>query len=324
MIPADGLYTASFHGAVASGKFLMSDSTHPTADERPTEGASVRGGHEPRRRQFVKTSLAAGFAAAASSSINVQALITTDEAGLSAGEIRIPAAGGQIPAYRAQPAAGNRLPTILVVHEIFGVHEHIKDVCRRFAKLGYLAVAPDLFARYGHASAIPDMTTLIRQIVSRASDSEVLSDLETAARWAASHGGDPARQGVTGFCWGGRIVWLYAARHPELKAAVAWYGRLVGESTPATPSQPVDVAGSLKVPVLGLYGGADTGIPAETIEQMRRALASAPAPGSESQFVVYPDASHAFFADYRPSYHERSAQDGWARCQDWFKKYGLS
>jgi carboxymethylenebutenolidase len=301
----------------------MSDTIGPAADDRADEDASGRGSHERQRRQFVKTSLAAGFAAAASS-INVQALITTDDAGLNAGEIKIPAAGFQIPGYRAQPAGGNRLATILVVHEIFGVHEHIKDVCRRFAKLGYLAVAPDLFARYGHASAIPDMTTLVRQIVSRASDSQVLSDLETTARWATSHGGDPARQGITGFCWGGRITWLYAASHPELKAGVAWYGRLVGESTPNTPLHPVDVAASLKVPVLGLYGGADTGIPADTIERMRQALASAPPPGNESQFVVYPEASHAFFADYRPSYHERSAQDGWARCQDWFKKYGLS
>jgi carboxymethylenebutenolidase len=292
-----------------------------TADERAAHVAEVNSGHEPERRQFVKTSLVAGFAAAAASSINVQALITTDEAGLTAGEIQIPATGIHMPAYRAQPAGGNRLPTILVVHEIFGVHEHIKDVCRRFAKLGYLAVAPDLFARYGHASAVPDMTALMRQIVARASDSQVLADLETTARWAASHGGDPSRQAVTGFCWGGRIVWMYAARHPELKAGVAWYGRLVGESTPNTPQHPIDVAPSLKVPVLGLYGGADTGIPVETIERMRLALASAQPPGSDSQFVVYPEASHAFFADYRPSYHERSALDAWARCQDWFKKY---
>jgi carboxymethylenebutenolidase len=278
---------------------------------------------DPPRRRFVKTSLAAGFAAAAAASIDVQALISTDETGLAAGEVRIPAAGGEMPAYRAQPAGGKRLATILVVHEIFGVHEHIKDVCRRFAKQGYLAVAPDLYARYGDASAVADMTA-IRGIVSKVADSEVLADLDAAARWAADHGGDPARMGVTGFCWGGRITWLYAAHRPDLKAAVAWYGRLVGEPTPKTPNNPIDVAATLKVPVLGLYGGADTGIAAETIEQMKRALAKAPAPGSESQFVVYPDAPHAFFADYRPSYREQAARDGWDRCLRWFKQHGLS
>jgi carboxymethylenebutenolidase len=229
-----------------------------------------------------------------------------------------------MPAYRAQPVGGSRLPTILVVHEIFGVHEHIKDVCRRFAKHGYLAVAPDLYARYGDASTIADMEVIRRDILSKVHDSEVLADLDAAAGWAASHGGDPARLGVTGFCWGGRVVWLFAARYPEMKAAVAWYGRLVGESTPATPVHPIDVTGSLKVPVLGLYGGADASIPPETIERMKQALASAPGRGSESQFVVYPDTPHAFFADYRPSYREQAARDGWAHCQDWFKKHGLS
>jgi carboxymethylenebutenolidase len=301
----------------------MSQNDEPAAGNRPDEVSGSGAGPGAPRRQFVKTSLAAGFAAAVSS-VNVQALIQTDESGLSAGEVGIPTAGGRMPAYRAQPAAGSRLPTILVVHEIFGVHEHIKDVCRRFAKVGYLAVAPDLYARYGDASAITDMAALRRDIVSKVPDSEVMADLDAAQRWAASDGGDPARVGVTGFCWGGRIVWLFAARHPELKAGVAWYGRLEGESTPNTPVHPIDIAASLKVPVLGLYGGADASIPSETIERMKRTLASAPAPGSESQFVVYPDAPHAFFADYRPSYREQAARDAWARCLDWFKKHGLS
>jgi carboxymethylenebutenolidase len=257
----------------------------------------------------VKTSLAAGFAAAVSS-INAQALIRTDEAGLTAGEVKIPAAGGEMPAYRAQPAGGKRLATILIVHEIFGVHEHIKDLCRRFAKQGYLAIAPDLFARY--------------DIVSKVADSEVLADLDATAAWAADHGGDAARMGVTGFCWGGRITWLYAAHRPDLKAAVAWYGRLAAEPGPKTPAHPVDVAATLKVPVLGLYGGADAGIPAETIERMKRALAQAAAPASQSQFVVYPDTPHAFFADYRPSYREQAARDGWERCLRWFRQHGLS
>jgi carboxymethylenebutenolidase len=276
------------------------------------------------RRQFVKTSLAAGFAAAAASTIDVQALVRTDEGGLTAGEVRIGAAGGEMPAYRAQPAGGKRLATVLVVHEIFGVHEHIKDVCRRFAKEGYLAVAPDLYARYGDASAVADMTAVIRDIVSKVSDAEVLADLDATARWAGGHGGDPARMAVTGFCWGGRITWLYAAHRPELKAAVAWYGRLVGEPGPRTPANPIDVAATLKVPVLGLYGGADAGIPVETIDRMKRALAQAPAPGSDSEFVVYPDAPHAFFADYRPSYREQAARDGWGRCLRWLRQHGVA
>jgi carboxymethylenebutenolidase len=302
----------------------MSDEIRPAADDRVQDGSDVDGPHRPQRRQFVKTSLAAGFAAAASP-INVRAVIQTDAAGLIAGDIRIPVGRSyQMPGYRAQPASGSGLPTILVVHEIFGVHEHIKDVCRRFAKLGYLAVAPDLFARHGNAAAVADMNTLVREVVSRASDSEVMGDLDATASWAGSHGGDPARQGITGFCWGGRITWLYAAHQPALKAGVAWYGRLVGDATPNQPMHPIDVAATLKVPVLGLYGGQDSGIPVETVERMKRALASAPAPGSESQFVIYPQASHAFFADYRPSYHEESARDGWSRCLEWFAKQGLS
>jgi len=297
----------------------MSDRTEP-----PGGGfaGSIGAGPEPPRRRFVKTSLAAGFAAAVSS-VNADALVSTDESGLSAGEVKIPTAGGEMPGYRAQPAGGRRLPAVLVVHEIFGVHEHIKDVCRRFAKVGYLAVAPDLYARYGDASVIADMAA-IRDIVSKVPDPEVMADLQATAQWAATHGGDSARMGITGFCWGGRVVWLYAAQHPELKAGVAWYGRLVGDPSPNNPAHPVDVAGKLNVPVLGLYGGADAGIPPETIERMRRALAPAPPRGAESQFVVFPDAPHAFFADYRPSYREQVAREGWTRCLDWFKTHGLS
>jgi carboxymethylenebutenolidase len=302
----------------------MSEQNLRSAHDRAGAGDGVDSPEEPRRREFVKTSLAAGFAAAAAP-INVRAVIQTDAEGLLAGDIRIPAAHGyQMPGYRAQPATGGNLPTILVVHEIFGVHEHIRDVCRRFAKVGYLAIAPDLFARHGNAAAVADMNTLVREVVSRATDAEVMADLDAASGWAAAHGGDPARQAITGFCWGGRITWLYAAHQPKLKAAVAWYGRLVGESTPNQPMHPIDVVASLKVPVLGLYGAADSGIPVESVERMKQALASAPAPGNESQFVIYPGASHAFFADYRPSYHEASARDAWTRCLDWLAKHGLS
>ncbi|MBV8209455.1 MAG: dienelactone hydrolase family protein [Burkholderiaceae bacterium] len=278
--------------------------------------------HSPRR-QFVKTSLAAGFAAAVSP-IELRAVIHTDASALIAGELRIPTSSGPMPAYRAKPDKGDHLPTLLVVHEIFGVHEHIRDVCRRFAKLGYLAIAPDLFARYGDASAISDMQALMRDIVSKVPDSEVLSDLDRTARWAAENGGDPERQGVTGFCWGGRITWLYAAAQPRLKAAAAWYGQLIGEPSANRPRHPIDLAASLKVPVLGLYGGADAGIPLDTIERMKAALASAPVRGAESRFIVYPDAPHAFFADYRPNYREQAAHDAWARCHEWFVRHGLS
>jgi len=301
----------------------MSEGNELTASRLAADRNQAGDGSQWARRRFVKSSLAAGFAAAASSSIDVQALVSTDDAGLNAGEVRIPTADGQMPAYRAQPTGKNRLPTILVVHEIFGVHEHIKDVCRRFAKAGYLALAPDLYARYGDASRAADMQA-VRDIVSKVPDSEVLSDLEATARWAAGNGGDAARVGITGFCWGGRITWLYAERHPELKAAVAWYGRLAGDTSATTPANPIDLAGSLQVPVLGLYGGADTGIAADTIERMKQALVSAPGRGAESRFVVYPDTPHAFFADYRPSYREQAARDGWSRCLEWLKQHGVS
>jgi carboxymethylenebutenolidase len=278
------------------------------------------------RRNFVMTSLAGGFAAAVSP-VQAQTTITTDSTGLQAGEVRIPAQGGDMPAYRAAPAAGaaagRALPVIVVVQEIFGVHEHIRDVCRRFAKLGYLAVAPELYARQGDPSKYPDIPALYAAIVSKVPDAQVMGDIDATIAWAAVNGGDTGRLGITGFCWGGRITWLYAAHNPAVKAAVAWYGRLVGENTPLTPVQAVDVAATLQVPVLGLYGGADAGIPPETIERMRRALAANTGPGGRSRFIVYPDAPHAFHADYRPSYRKEAAQDGWARCIAWMKENGV-
>lgn len=279
------------------------------------------------RRSFVVTSLASGFAAAVSP-VQAQTAITTDSAGLLAGEVAIPAAGGNMPAYRAAPAAapGTRqapLPIVLVVQEIFGVHEYIRDVCRRFARLGYLAVAPELYARQGDPSRYPDIPSLYAAIVSKVPDAQVMADLDATADWAVGAGGDPDRLAVTGFCWGGRITWLYAAHAARVRAAVAWYGRLVGESTALTPVHPVDVAAQVRAPVLGLYGGADAGIGPETIERMKQALAGNKGAGARSRFVVYPDAPHAFHADYRPSYRKAAAEDGWARCIAWLQENGI-
>jgi carboxymethylenebutenolidase len=271
------------------------------------------------RREFVVSGLAAGFALAVQP-VSAQT-ITTDANGLTAGEIRIPAAGGEMPGYRAMPKAGKSFPVVLVVQEIFGVHEHIKDVCRRFAKLGYLAIAPELYARQGDVSKLSDMKE-ISKIVAKVPDAQVMGDLDACVDWAAKSGkGDISKLGVTGFCWGGRIVWLYAAHNPKVKAGVAWYGRLVGPTDELKPKNPIDVASSLKVPVLGLYGGKDQGIPLESIEQMRAALKAA---GNPSEIIVYPEAGHAFHADYRPSYQKEAARDGWKRLQAWFKKYGAA
>jgi carboxymethylenebutenolidase len=273
------------------------------------------------RREFVVTTLAAGFALA-TQPVSAQT-ITTDANGLVAGEVKIPVAGGEIPAYRAMPAKGKSFPVILVVQEIFGVHEHIKDLCRRFAKLGHMAIAPELYARQGDVSKLSDFNE-IRKIVSQVPDAQVMSDLDATADYAKKSGsGNMAKLGITGFCWGGRIVWLYAAHNPSLKAGVAWYGRLVPppQVSELQPKHPIDIAANLKAPVLGLYGGKDTGIPLDTIEKMREAIKAA---GGKSEIIVYPEAGHGFNADYRPGYNKEAAQDGWRRLQEWFKKYGAA
>jgi len=272
------------------------------------------------RREFVVTTLATGFALA-TQPVSAQT-ITTDTAGLIAGEVKIPVSDGQIPAYRAMPEKGSSFPVVLVVQEIFGVHEHIKDMCRRFAKLGYVAVAPELYARQGDVSKITNINEIISTVVSKVPDAQVMSDLDATATWAKkSSKGDTNKLGITGFCWGGRIVWLYAAHSPQLKAGVAWYGRLVGAPDELHPTHPVDIAAKLKAPVLGLYGGKDTGIPLDTIEKMREAVKAA---GGKSEIVVYPEAGHGFNADYRPGYDKNAAQDGFRRLQEWFKKYGAA
>jgi carboxymethylenebutenolidase len=271
------------------------------------------------RRGFVVTSLASGFALAVQP-VCAQTMITTDTNGLTAGEVKIPVAGGEIPGYRAMPASGGPFPTVLVIQEIFGVHEHIKDMCRRFAKLGYFAVAPALYSREGDVSGMSDIPQIISTVVNRVPDAQVASDLDATVRWARGTGSaDTAKLAVTGFCWGGRQVWLYAAHSPEVKAAVAWYGTLKRPATDLQPANPIDLVAQLKAPVLGLYGGADPGIPVDTVEAMKAALKAA---GNPSEIVLYPDAPHGFNADYRPSYRPDQAKDGWARLQAWFKQHG--
>ncbi len=279
----------------------------------PTEG-------EIGRRGFMKTSLSAGFALAVSP-IQEATTITTDSAGLIAGEVKIAVTGGEIPAYRALPEKKKNCPTILVVQEIFGVHEHIKDICRRFAKLGYLAIAPELYARQGDVSKLKDVNE-IRKITAQVPDAQVMADLDATAAWALKNGGSN-KLALTGFCWGGRITWLYAAHNPKLKAGVAWYGRLAvpAQVSPLQPKHPVELVNDLKAPVLGLYGGKDTGIPVADVDKMKEALKAAKKP---SDIIVYPTALHGFHADYRPSYNKADAQDGWQKLLAWFKKNGVA
>jgi carboxymethylenebutenolidase len=267
------------------------------------------------RREFVVSALAAGFALAVQP-VAAQTIVT-DATGLIAGEVRIGVKDGEIPAYRAMPAGGRELPLILVVQEIFGVHEHIRDVCRRLAKLGYMAVAPELYARQGDVSKLDDMAQILA-IVQKVPDIQVMHDLDDTMSWSRKNGANVTQLGITGFCWGGRIVWLYCSHNPMVAAGVAWYGRLEGETSDLRPTFPVDIAPTLKVPVLGLYGGADTGISQKSIEKMLEALKAA---NSKSRIIVYPGAPHAFFADYRPSYRKEAAEDGWQRLQDWFTLY---
>ena len=275
---------------------------------------------DENRRSFLVTKLTAGFALAVQP-VSAQA-ITTDTNGIIAGEVKIPVSDGEIPAYRAMPAKGSKFPVTLVVQEIFGVHEHIKDICRRFAKLGHVAIAPEMYARQGDVSKIENIQEIVSKVVSKVPDSQVMSDLDAAVNYAVkTANGDASKLGITGFCWGGRIVWLYAAHNPKLKAGVAWYGRLVGPPSANTPKHPVDIAAQLNAPILGLYGADDQGIPQDTVEKMRAALKDG---GKSGEIIVYPKTQHGFYADYRPSYHKENAADGWKRLQAWFKKYGAA
>ena len=280
----------------------------------PSAGAS--------RRAALQLMLGAGYAAAATPVV-AQTAIKTPADGLTVGEIDYTVGGFKVPAYRAAPAGKTGLPVVLVIQEIFGVHEYIADVCRRFARAGYLAVAPELYARQGDPGAYGEMAKLMAEVVSKVPDAQVLADLDGAVQWAGANGGDLKKVGITGFCWGGRITWLYAA-HGPVKAGVAWYGRLVGQASDLTPKHPVDIAPILKAPVLGLYGEKDTGIPLDTVDGMKAALAQGSAAAKASEFVVYPDAPHAFHADYRPSFRKEPAEDGWKRALAWFKQHGVA
>jgi len=283
------------------------------------------------RRSFMKasaitaTSIGVGFVAA--SDPVMAAAIETDFTGIKAGEQMIPVGSFQMPAYVSRPdKAKAKLPIVIVASEIFGVHEYIADVTRRFAKLGYLAIAPEFFTRAGDPNTFGTIAEIQKNIVAQTPDSQVLNDLQAALVWAGKNGGDLKKVGVTGFCWGGRITWL-SATLPQVRAGVAWYGRVIGEKTENSPRHPVDIAAELKAPVLGLYGGADTGISLESVEQMREALVKA-APknlaAKASRFEIYPDAPHAFHADYRATDREGPAKDGWEKCVAWFKQNGVA
>jgi carboxymethylenebutenolidase len=287
------------------------------------------------RRAFMKTSLKASTASvtasalglgfvAASEPVMAQA-IKTDFSGIKAGEQDIAVGSFNMPAYISRPEkASGSLPVVIVVSEIFGVHEYIADTTRRFAKLGYLAIAPEFFTRAGDPNSFGTVAEIQSNIVAKTPDTQVLSDLKAAIAWAGKNGGDLKKVGVTGFCWGGRITWL-SATMPEVKAGVAWYGRLVGDKTANNPRQPVEIAADLRAPVLGLYGSADTGIPLDTVEQMKAALskASSNPAAKASKFEIYPEAPHAFHADYRATYREGPAKDAWAKCLAWFKQHGV-
>jgi carboxymethylenebutenolidase len=275
------------------------------------------------RRSFVQTAVGSGFAAAVLP-VCAQTVVKTDTAGLLVGEVSIPVGDFKLPAYRAAPLGKANAPVVLVISEVFGVHEHIADVARRFAKLGYFAVAPELFVRQGDAGSYGEIAKLLSEVVNKVPDAQVMGDLDASVAWAQAQGADTGKLGITGFCWGGRITWLYAAHNPAVKAGVAWYGRLVGEPNALMPKNPVDLTGALNAPVLGLYGGKDGGIPPASIDQMKAALAVGSAAAKKSEFVVYPDAPHAFNADYRPSYRKDAADDGWQRCQAWFKANGVA
>ena len=275
------------------------------------------------RRDFVRTTVGSGFAAAVLPVV-AQTTIKTPSDGLLAGEVTIPVGDFKMPAYRAAPLNKKNAPVVLVISEIFGVHEYIADVARRFAKQGYFAIAPELFVRQGDAQSYGEISKLIAEVIAKTPDAQVIGDLDASVAWAAQQGAAAHRLGITGFCWGGRIVWLYAAHNPALKAGVAWYGRLQGDVSAINPKRAIDLVGSLKAPVLGLYGGQDGGIPVASVAAMQQALATGSPAARRSKFVVFADAPHAFHTDYRPSYRKAAAEEGWTLALDWFKTHGVA
>ncbi|MDR0215686.1 MAG: dienelactone hydrolase family protein [Comamonas sp.] len=299
-------------------------------EEIRQEMQSLLGLAEPapgtRRREALRMALGAGLGvgyASAAGTVMAQTAIHTPADGLQAGAVSIDVNGFKLPAYRAMPEGKRNLPVVLVISEIFGVHEYIADICRRLAQAGYMAVAPDLFVRQGDPRAYTEMAKLMGEVISKVPDAQVMGDLDAVVRWAGANGGDIGKLAITGFCWGGRITWLYAA-HAPVKAGVAWYGRLQGDKSDLQPAHPIDLVSRLKAPVLGLYGGQDSGIPLASVEAMKAALKSGSAAAKASEFVIYPDAPHAFHADYRPSYREQAAVDGWHRMLDWLRLHGVA
>ena len=278
----------------------------------------------PTRRLALQTALGLGYAASAAP-LMAQTAVKTSGEGLTEGEVVIDVNGFKMPAYRSAPKGKTNLPVVLVISEIFGVHEYIADVTRRFAKAGYLAIAPELFVRQGDPSMYGEIAKLQAEVISKVPDAQVMADLDATLQWAGQNGGNANRAAITGFCWGGRITWLYAAHNPKLKAGVAWYGRVEGQTNANNPKHPVDLAVQLKAPVLGLYGGEDAGIPVTSVNNMKEVLALSASRGNKaakaSEFVLYPDAPHAFHADYRPSYRAAPATDGWNRALAWFKQH---
>jgi carboxymethylenebutenolidase len=284
---------------------------------------SAEGGHTATRRTALKAALGVGYAASAGAAM-AQTAIKTPSDGLKVGEVVVTVDGFAVPAYIASPAGKSNLPVVLVIQEIFGVHEYIADTCRRFAKMGYLAIAPELYARQGDPTQYNAIADLLKEVVNKVPDAQVMKDLDAMVQWAGANGGDASKVAITGFCWGGRITWLYAAHSKSVKAGVAWYGRLVGQPSDLMPKNPVDLVGSINGPVLGLYGGADQGIPLDTVEKMKAALAGGSAAAKKSEFMVYDGAPHAFHADYRASYRKEPAEDGFKRALAWFKANGVA
>ena len=306
------------------GKFMAAivKAKWPADPRQPQEPHMNRNTIDTGRRDFVRAAVGTGFAAAVLP-VSAQTIRTSSE-GLEVGEVTVMVGDFQMPAYRAMPRGAKNPPVVLVVSEIFGVHEHIADVARRFARQGYMAIAPELFVRQGDAGAYGEIAKLMDEVVNKVPDTQVMGDLDATVAWARAQGGDTSRLGITGFCWGGRITWLYAAHNPALKAAVAWYGRLAGPASALQPRQPLELAGELKAPVLGLYGGQDPSIPLDTIDKMKAALAEGSQAARRSSIHVYADAPHAFNADYRTSYRKDAADDGWKRCLEWFRANGVA
>ena len=296
---------------------------HAVQDAHALLNATDSIANTANRRTALKAAFGVGYAATVGAAV-AQTAIKTSSDGLTTGEVMIEVNGFKFPAYRAAPAGKTNLPVVLVIQEIFGVHEYIADTARRLAKEGYMAIAPELYARQGDPTKYNVMADLFREVVSKVPDAQVMADLDGVTKWAAANGGDTSKLAITGFCWGGRVTWMYAAHNPAVKAGVAWYGRLVGAANPMSPTNPIDHVDKIAGPVLGLYGGADTGIPLDTVEKMKVALAGGSAAAKKSMFHVYDGAPHAFHADYRPSYRKEPAEDGFKRALAWFKANGVA